>query len=153
MKIGEIIFLRKKRVELGEGHIIQYTLFEWKKLFSIIIYHWKTIKQNRFHSHAFPAYAFLLSGKYIEEVIENGKVVQKTVNQRFKPRFIPKKYIHRILRAEPRTWTIVFVGRWMDYWFEYFDNKKIWVKYSWGRKKIGTFEGDQTLNIFNNEYK
>ena len=145
MQIGNVILFRRKRVELGDGHIIQYTLFECKKLFSVIIYHWKTIKQNRFHSHAFPAYAFLLSGSYTEEVIIDGVVTENTVNQWMKPRFIPKNYVHRILKAEPRTWTIVFVGKWMNYWFEYFEDTKTWVKYSWGRNKVAKFQGDESL--------
>lgn len=145
----KFVWFRKKRVELGDGHIIQYTLFESKKLFGIIIYHWKTIKQNRFHSHAFPAYAFLLNGSYIEEVIEDGKIVVKEVNSRFKPRFIPQNYIHRIMKAQPKTWTIVFTGPWLNNWFEYFQDKKKWVKYTWGRKKVAEYDGDESLDILN----
>lgn len=141
------VWFRKKRVELGDGHIIQYTLFESKKNFGIILYHWKTIKQNRFHSHAFPAYAFLLSGSYTEEVIENGVIVQKTVDNRFKRRYIPQNYIHRILKAEPRTWTLVFTGKWSEFWYEYFPQYKSWRKYSWGRKKVDEFNGDEKFNI------
>lgn len=141
------VWFRKKRVELGDGHIIQYTLFESKRNFGIILYHWKTIKQNRFHSHAFPAYAFLLSGSYTEEVIENGEIVTKVVDQRFKRRFIPRNYVHRILEAKPKTWTIVFTGKWSEYWYEYFPTTKIWRKYTWGRKKIDDFKGDEKLKI------
>lgn len=131
-----MIFFRKKRVELGDGHIIQYVLFESKHLFSIIFYNWKTIKQNRFHSHAFPAVAFLLSGSYEEEVFKDGEIKQKTVNQWMKPRYLPKDYTHRILKAEPHTWTMVFVGPWKKTWWEYFDDTKTWVKYGWGRKVL-----------------
>jgi hypothetical protein len=129
-------FLKKKRVELGDGHIIAYTIFESKYLFSIIIYHWKTIKQNRFHSHAFPALAFLLSGSYDEEVVVAGKISRRTVSSILKPRFLPRNYTHRILQARPKTWTIVFTGRWIKHWYEYFDDSKQWVKYTWGRKVI-----------------
>lgn len=129
------VWFRKKRVELGEGHIFQYTLFESKKWFGIILYHWKTIKQNRFHSHAFPAYAFLLRGSYTEEVIENGVILYKNVNNRFKRRYIPRNYIHRILKAEPKTWTLVFTRKWVEFWYEYFPENKTWAKYTWGRKK------------------
>lgn len=131
-----MIFFKKKRVELGEGHIIQYTLFECKYLFSIIFYNWKTIKQNRFHSHAFSAIAFLLSGSYVEEVYKNGVVTTKTVNQWLKPRWLPKNYTHRILAAKSKTWTIVFVGPWSKYWYEYFNDTNNWVKYTWNRKVV-----------------
>ena len=75
-----MIILKKKRVELGKGYIIQYTIFENKKFGGIWIYNWKTIEQNRFHTHAFSAYAFLLKGSYIEEVIKDGKII-KTISE------------------------------------------------------------------------
>lgn len=127
---------RKKRVELGDGHIMAYTIFEHKYLFSIVVYHWKTIKQNRFHSHAFPAVAFLLKGGYDEEVYTPNGVKQKKVDQWLKPRVLPRNYTHRILQAEPKTWTIVFTGPWIKYWYEYFEDTQTWVKYSWGRKVL-----------------
>jgi hypothetical protein len=130
-------FFKKKRVELGEGHVMAYTVFEWKPLFSIIVYNWLTIKQNRFHSHAFPAVAFLLSGKYEEEVKVNGKTYSKTVNQWLKPRYIPRNYVHRVLKSDPNTWTIIFVGPWHKWWYEYFEDTGIWCKYLWGRKMVG----------------
>lgn len=129
-------FFKRKRVELGDGFIIAYTIFEHKYLFSIIVYNWKTVKQNRFHSHAFPAMAFLLSGKYEQEVYKNGEIKVDYVNQWLKPRYLPRNYTHRIMKAEPNTWTIVFTGPWMNYWYEYFDDTKTWVKYTWGRKVI-----------------
>lgn len=139
-----MIFFKKKRVELGEGFIIQYTIFENKKFGGIWIYNWKTIMQNRFHTHAFSSYAFLLRGSYIEEVIENGEIKLKVVNQLFKPRFLPKNYCHRILKAEPKTWTIVFFGKWIPFWWEYFNDTKTWIKYSWGRKIVEKRSGDES---------
>jgi hypothetical protein len=143
-----MIFFKKKRIELGEGHIIQYTLFESKHFGGIWLYNWKTIQQNRFHTHAFDSYAFLLNGSYREEVITNDKWREiRIVNQRFKPRFLPKNYCHRILTAEPNTWTIVFFGKWIPYWWEYFSDTKTWVKYGWGRKVIEKKHGDEKTNL------
>ena len=68
-------FLSKSKIALGEGAVTQYILFEWKWLFSIIFYRWETVDQVRFHTHAFPALAFLLKGKYTEQVMdENGDI-------------------------------------------------------------------------------
>jgi len=142
-----MIFFKKKRVELGEGGIIQYTIFESKHFGGIWVYNWQTILQNRFHTHAFNAYAFLLSGSYVEEVIEDGTILTKNVNQLFKPRYLPENYCHRILKAEPNTWTIVFFGKWIPYWWEYFHDTKTWVKYAWGRKVIDKKNGDETTKL------
>jgi hypothetical protein len=142
-----MIFFKKKRVELGDGFIIQYTIFENKSFGGIWIYNWKTILQNRFHTHAFKAYAFLLRGGYIEEVIEDGKILTRSVSRWMRPRYLPKNYCHRILRAEPNTWTIVFFGKWVPNWWEYFKNTNTWVKYSWGRIVVDKINGDETTKL------
>lgn len=131
-----MIFFKKKRVELGDGHIIQYIIFESKKFGGIWLYNWKTIGQNRFHTHAFNSIAITLSGSYVQEVFKDGKTVEETVNKRFIPRFLPRNYCHRILKSKPNTWTIVFFGRWSKYWWEYFQDTQTWVKYTWGREVV-----------------
>lgn len=142
-----MILFRKKRVELGDGHIIQYTLFENKNFGGIWIYNWKTIGQNRFHTHAFNSIAITLNGSYEQELIVDGKIITETVSDRFKPRFLPRNYCHRILKAEPNTWTMVLFGKWGEYWYEYFQDTKTWVKYTWGRKVVEKIKGDESTNI------
>jgi hypothetical protein len=139
MKIGNVIIAQKKRIELGKGHIEQYTIFECKQLGGIWIYNWKTIDQNRFHTHAFNSVAFTLRGSYIQEVITDDGIEQQQVRKLFKPRCLPRNYTHRILDARPNTWTCVFFGRWSKHWYEYFDDTKTWVQYTWNRKKVAKF--------------
>jgi hypothetical protein len=142
-----MILFKRKRIELGLGHIIQFTIFEHKRIGGIWIYNWKTIEQNRFHTHAFSSYAFLLRGEYVEEVIHDGKIEKRVVNQWLKPRHLPKNYTHRILEAKPKTWTIVFFGPWISHWWEYFDDTKTWIKYGWGRKVLEKVKGDETTKL------
>lgn len=135
--LKNIKFFTTKEVTLGEGSVTQYTLFECKELCSVIFYRWNTVDQVRFHTHAFPAYAFLLRGFYHEKVItDKGNVVKKIVNQLFKPRFLARDYCHSIGYAKPNTVTMVLVGRWSKQWKEYFPDTKTWVTYEWGRKKV-----------------
>jgi hypothetical protein len=135
--LKNIKFFTSKDVALGEGSVTQYTFFECKELFSIIFYKWNTVDQVRFHTHAFPAYAFLLRGFYHEKVItEDKRIIKKIVNQLFKPRFLARNYCHSIGYAKPNTVTMVFVGRWSKQWKEYFPDTKTWVTYEWGRKKV-----------------
>lgn len=138
---------KKKRVELGDGHIIQYTIFENKKLGGVWIYNWKTVGQNRFHTHAFKSIAITLSGSYEQEVIKDGKIHKEVVSKRFIPRYLPSNYCHRILKAEDNTWTIVFFGKWIDNWWEYFQDKGVWVKYGWGRKIVSKIKGDEKTKL------
>lgn len=142
-----MIFFKKKRVELGDGYIIQYTIFENKYFGGIWLYNWKTIGQNRFHTHAFNSIAITLNGSYEQEIIKNGKITKELIKNRFIPRYLPKNYCHRILKASPNTWTIVFFGKWTSYWWEYFQDTKTWVKYSWGRKIVEKQSGDETTSL------
>lgn len=142
-----MVFFKKKRVELGEGHIIQYTIFESKYIGGIWLYNWKTIGQNRFHTHAFNLTAITLSGSYEQEIIEKGIIRKEVVRKRFIPRYLPANYCHRILKASPKTWTLVFFGKWIPNWWEYFQESKTWVKYAWGRKVVEKREGDETSKI------
>lgn len=142
MNIGNFIFLRRKRVELGEGFVIQYTLFEHKKLGGIWFYGWEHVGgdndqgQCRFHTHAFNSICFTLKGSYRQEVIVNGVKSEETVKKLFRPRLLKRNYTHRIIKAEPKTVTCVIFGRWMDHWYEYFEDSEIWVKYTWGREVL-----------------
>lgn len=142
-----MIIFKKKRIELGKGHIIQYTLFESKRFGGIWFYNWKTIDQNRFHTHAFNSIAITLSGSYTQEIIKNGKIETEVIKKRFIPRFLPKNYCHRILQADKNTWTMVIFGKWIPYWWEYFSDSKTWVQYSWGRKVVNKKSGDETIKL------
>lgn len=141
-------WFKKSEVALGEGSVTQYIVFEHKKLFSLIFYRWNTIDQVRFHTHAFAAVAFLLKGWYWEQVIFNKIIMQNFVNIPFLPRFLPKNYCHSVQNAKPGTMTMVITGPWQKYWFEYFPDYREhehvigtgkWVKYTWGRKKVGVY--------------
>ena len=62
--------------------------------------------------------------------------IDKTVDQWFKPRYLPKQYCHSIGYAEPGTTTMVLCGPWDKTWKEYFPDTKKWITYTWGRNVI-----------------
>jgi len=140
MKIFNSIFFQKKEVALGTGKVDQFIVFENKRLFSIIFYRWNTIDQVRFHTHAFTAFAFLLSGWYWETVKFNNIDMTNFVNVPLVPRFLPRNYCHAINNAKPNTLTMVITGPWQKHWYEYFPDTEKWVKYTWGRNKTETLD-------------
>ena len=145
MKIGKFIFLQSKEVALGDGSVKQFTLFEHKKIGGIWFYSWGNVGgesgegQCRFHTHAFNSIAVTLKGSYNQEVIDENGINKHEVSSLFRPRFLPRHYTHRIINAKPDTWTCVIFGRWSKTWYEYFEDTKTWVEYSWGRKVINKF--------------
>lgn len=143
LKLGNTIFFKKSDVVLGEGSVTQYIVWENKKLCSLIFYKWNTIKQNRAHTHAFPALAFLLRGWYWENVWFDGLKMMNLVNTPLWPRWLPRNYCHAVGNARPGTITMVIAGPWQETWEEYFPDTDTWVTYTWGRKVLSTRKGSE----------
>ena len=108
----KIVFMKKKRIDLGEQSVTELTILEYKKWFSIKLFNFHKSEgvQDRFHTHAFNAYSFLLKGDYTEEVLEGDKIV-KCARSRSKALFIPKNSYHRITRSKGCV-TILITGPW-----------------------------------------
>lgn len=106
------VFWKRKRIDLGDQSVTELTILEWKKLFSLKLFHFHKTDgcQDRFHTHAFGAVSILLHGDYTEEVIEDGKILQL---QRSRRRFlyIPRDSYHRITRSNGCR-TILITGPW-----------------------------------------
>jgi hypothetical protein len=124
--------LKRTRVALGEGHLDKFTIFEDKSCFSIYFHIFNTIAQDRFHTHAFDGYSYVLRGGYEEEYKVDGVVHKKWVGTG--GRFIPKNYNHRILRSEPDTMSILFTGPWDNHWTE--ENDQFVRTLTHGRKEV-----------------
>ena len=75
--------------------------------------------RESFHSHAFNAVTWWLTGSVME-------IVYGDRNYRFKPSWIPKitkrDRVHRVY-AHETTWALTFRGPWSDTWFEIDKNK------------------------------
>lgn len=113
-----IVFWKKKSILLGEQNVSETTILEWKRLFSIKLFHFHTTsgKQDRFHTHSFGAVSFLITGNYIEEIIKDGKVIALDRN-RSRFIYIPKNQYHRITKSDSCR-TIMITGPWSKHWKE-----------------------------------
>jgi hypothetical protein len=113
-----IVFWKKKDINNGEQNVTELTILEWKKLFSIKLFHFHktTGDQDRFHTHSFNAVSFLLKGNYIEEVIVGKKVLPLPRN-RSKILYIPKGEFHRITKSDGCR-TLLITGPWEPEWTE-----------------------------------
>lgn len=108
-------FWKRKSINLGEQNVTELTVLEWKRFFSIKLFHFHPTsgKQDRFHTHAFNAVSILLSGDYIEEVIEWRQIVSlKRSRKRFL--FIPANQYHRITKSSGPNGcrTLLITGPW-----------------------------------------
>ena len=122
----------KKRVALGKGYLDRYTILEIKWLCGIYFHVFNTVEQDRFHTHAFDGWAFLIRGGYEEEFIEAGEKKRKWVGPGI--RYIPRVYNHRLLASLPNTISILFTGPWSRTWTE--ENDQFIRTLQWGRKEV-----------------
>ena len=119
-------FLPSKKFELGYGHVTRYTLIEIKWLFSIYIHHIATFGQDRFHTHAFNAVVYCLSGSYTD-IIKDGIGLNKNTHiNKFTEgswRYIPRSMNHKIVNAENDTISLLLTGPYSNLWTEELDDE------------------------------
>ncbi len=103
---------KKKDIQLGDQLVSELTILEWKRFFSIKLFHFHKTEgsQDRFHTHAFNAVSVLLHGDYTEELIE-GDTIVRLMRSRNRFLFIPRDQFHRITRSSGCR-TLLFTGPW-----------------------------------------
>lgn len=109
-----------------------FFLIEWKILFSIGILRFSEGSRENYHSHAFNACTWWLSG-HVSEITRNGKTLDFV--RSIKPKITKRNKIHKVL-GHKTTWALTFRGRWIDIWQEYNDNKKEIITLTHGRNII-----------------
>ena len=110
-----------KTFRYGKGCVIRYTFFECKWLCSIYLHCIKTETQDRFHTHAFNALAFILTGGYKEAQKDGiGRDASVTEHSFVAPtvRYIPRLLNHQLLQAQPDTITVLVTSPWSHLWTE-----------------------------------
>lgn len=113
-----IVLWKKKSINNGEQDVTEITVLEWKKLFSIKLFHFHKTNgsQDRFHTHSFNSVSFLLKGNYVEEVVVDG-FVKPLPRNRSKIIYIPKGEFHRITKSDGCK-TLLITGPWEPEWVE-----------------------------------
>lgn len=110
-----------------------YFLIEWKCLFSIGLLHFKAGSREAFHSHAFDAVTFWLTGQVTEEKL-TGQT--KDFSPSFKFKYTNRDNFHRVI-SHGNTWALTFRGPWKDFWQEYrINNPQPYVVLTHGRKEL-----------------
>jgi hypothetical protein len=108
-----VTFWKCKSINLGDQNVTELTILEWKRFFSIKLFHFHPTdgKQDRFHTHAFNAVSILLSGDYTEEVIKYGSAVHQLKRSRKRFLYIPANEYHRITKSNGCR-TLLITGPW-----------------------------------------
>lgn len=112
-----------------------FFLIEWKKGFSIALLRFNVGGREAYHSHAFNAYTWFLTGDMVEDRMYGPITPYK---RRLLPKRTPRDCVHRV-RVRKTGWCLTVRGPWTDTWDEYNrtpDGGVIRTTLAWGRKIV-----------------
>lgn len=118
--------------------------FEWKSGFSILLLCFAEGSREAFHSHAFDAISWLLSGALIEEtmtrVTSDGRVLRRYHDTMYvpsiKPIRTPRHTMHKVSGFAKRSLVLTFRSAWQPTWLDWPENDSKPKTLTWGRKEV-----------------
>ena len=119
-----------------DSNVTGYWLIESKKLFSIVLLCFNKGSREAFHSHAFNAISWVLSGRLNECTKNKMGYRNELILPSIKPIFTPREKLHKVTGLSNKTWVITFRGPWSNTWKEFFDKTNEEVTLTSGRKII-----------------
>jgi hypothetical protein len=123
-------FFSKAKDGGSDSPVDAFFLFEIKSLGSIALLRFNQGGREAFHSHAFNAYTWFLSGILCEEFMDGkGCFYQR----RLKPKFTARGTVHRVVAIET-SWCFTIRGPWVDQWYEWSKAKNTMTEFTHGRK-------------------
>lgn len=123
---------RKAKDGGPESPVDAYFLIEWKALFSIAILKFNKGARENYHTHAFHALTWFLSGNLIEEDITGTKYVY---SKSLLPKVTKREKNHRV-KALTNSWCFTVRGPWSKYWTEDDPNTNATITFTSGRKIV-----------------
>ena len=119
-----------------DSNVVGYWLVESKKLFSIVLLCFNKGSREAFHSHAFNAISWVISGRLDECIKNKYGYKNELILPSAKPIFTPRERLHKVTGLANKTWVITFRGPWSNTWKEFFDKTNEEVTLTSGRKII-----------------
>lgn len=109
-----------------------FWLVEIKGLFSVALLRFSDGTRDAFHSHAFDALSWVLSGELQEEVWD----ASRTYRPSLLPIFTSRSCIHRV-RSRGISWVFTLRGPWLKEWLEFDPVTMMWTLLGHGREALG----------------
>jgi hypothetical protein len=109
-----------------------YWLVESKSLFSIVLLKFEGDSRQAYHSHAFHAISWLLSGKLKESCLLDKP--SKFYKPSIKPIITPRSTFHKV-DSLATSWVLSFRGPWSSKWEEYTEEEGLYTLIS-GRRRV-----------------
>jgi hypothetical protein len=116
-----------------ESSVTGYWLIENKKWFSICLLRFDGESREAYHSHAFNAVSWVLSGG-LREYFLDGRY--RYHRPSFKMIKTPRTDFHKVSSIPGRTWALSFRGPWAETWQEYLPKIRDFITLKSGRKIV-----------------
>lgn len=127
-----------------ESGVYGFWLVEIKSLFSVVFLRFDQDDRKTYHSHAFNAITWWLSGE-VEEQHRDGKSVRWRPS--FLPKYTPRSCFHKVIPIK-RTYAISIRGPWSKRWFEYRKDTQTLTTLEHGRKVVGVERANSRSGLF-----
>lgn len=121
--------LRKRKDGGSFSPVDAYFLFEIKNLGSVALLKFNKGNREEFHTHAFNALTWFLSGDLLEEDV-SGSIYKYKFS--WKPKFTSKNKNHRVLALKD-SYCLTVRGKWNKEWTEYNKENDTTTVFTWGR--------------------
>ena len=112
-----------------KSNVWGWWLVEIKSLFSIVFLCFEKGSREAYHSHAFNAVTWFISGD-VDEHHKDGRVLKWKPS--FIPKYTPRSTFHKVYCNE-RTYALSLRGPWVDKWQEYSGKSKKTTTLTHGR--------------------
>lgn len=127
-------FFFKKHDGGPESGVRAYLLVEWKPFFSIGLLHFRNGSRKNYHSHAFNAISWFISGSVTEEHLKGDS---KEFRASPIPKITKRDCFHRVI-SHGDTWCVTLRGPWANTWQEYRPDTNTFVELTHGRKEVAS---------------
>lgn len=121
VKTSILSILHYNKFTFGDQVVSQFIIFEFKYLFSIILFyfHKSNGEQDRYHTHAFNAISFKFFGSYDEYILDDETTGKYHVeNRKNIIKYFPRDRFHKIGKSTGCL-TLLLAGKWNYTWKEY----------------------------------
>jgi len=115
-----------------KSSVFGFWFIEIKWLFSIVLLRFEGETREAFHSHAFNALTWWLSGK-VHEIHKDGSV--QCWRPSLFPKFTPRSCFHKV-RPIKRTWALSIRGPWAKRWQEFRQDRQELTTFESGRRVV-----------------
>lgn len=125
--------LQKTKDGGPDSPVDAFFLIEWKKGFSIALLRFNKGAREAYHTHAFNALTWFLSGELTEEQPIGKATRQLDYKRSLLPKITIRSNNHRVI-AHKTSWCFTIRGPWEAYWTETRDDKLVTLTH--GRKEV-----------------